>query len=83
MLDRRKDDDNGDWDDYRMFVTEELKRQGNVQVTMLSSIQEINNRLISQESKIRNVSGIISFAVSGIVSLISGVVLFIIKRGQG
>jgi len=81
MNDRRTDDEDNNWVENRMFVKEELKRQGEVQAKMLCSIQDIEKHLAVQETKLRNVSGIISFAVSGIVSLISGVVLFIIKRG--
>ena len=78
--DRRKDDDNDGWDEYRKYVCEELKRQGEVQTTMVSSIQNIDKHLAIQETKMRNVSGIISFAVSSMVSLVSGVALFLIKR---
>ena len=78
--DRRKEDNHNGWDDYRMFVTQELKRQGEVQSTMLCSINEINKHLATQEERTRNVAGIISVAVSGIVSLISGIIIFIIER---
>lgn len=79
--DRRKKDDNGNWDEYRIFITQELKRQGEVQLIMAKSVQEIKDRLIAQETKIRNVSGIISFVISSIVSLIVGVILLFIKKG--
>jgi len=83
MNERRKEDNNGDWSEHRMFVTGELKRQGDVQTTILSTIQNIEKNLAIQETKLRNVSGVISLAVSSVVSLISGIIIFIIKRGQG
>jgi ABC-type glucose/galactose transport system permease subunit len=81
--DRRKADTNGDWNEYRRFVMAELKRQGEVQTIMLESINNINTHLATQEEKVRNVAGIVSVAVSGVVSLISGIIIFIIERGKG
>lgn len=78
---RRIGDNNNGWDEYRMFVTQELKRQGIVQLSMSDSLQEIKDRLIAQETKMRNMSGIIAFIVSSVVSLISGVILLFIKKG--
>ena len=78
--DRRKEDDNNGWDEYRMFVIGELKRQGEVQIKMLESVNSINTHLATQEEKTRNIAGIISVAVSGVVSLISGIIIFIIER---
>ena len=77
---RRHEDNHNGWDYYRMFVTQELKRQGEVQSTMLCSINEINTHLATQEERTRNVAGIVSIAVSGVMGLISGIIIFIIER---
>lgn len=79
--DRRKEDDNNGWDEYRIYVTQELKRQGEVQTIIVTSVQEIEKRLIEQETKMRNVSGIVSFTVSVIISSIGSLIMYFTKRG--
>lgn len=75
MNDRRKDDE------HYIFVKEELKRQGEVQTRMLCSIQDIEKHLAVQEIKLRTITGVIAFAISGVTSLVSGAIMYFIKRG--
>lgn len=77
---RRVADHNDDWDKYRIFVIEKLEEQGKKQDEMLQTINDINNRLTTQETKMCNASGMISFAVSSIVSIIGGIIMFFVER---
>ena len=59
------------WESYKIYVTEELKRQGSKQDDILEGIQNLNTRMSVQESRVKWMAGGISTFTALLISTIA------------